>query len=279
LVEQGGNPELAFAELFHCFQHLQALLDASIVPPEGAFRFTIMGLMTMLCRSAINRRQIQQEPGLEEWLEEHSEASDHFYYLSGIMQISDEESLYVLFPEYGTGLEVSVSQINNGFHLLTLLQPLLLQQSAALGLRDIYNPLDEELIRYASGDTTASPPSEGQDIALFGWLNALAYQGGPLDPLQMVWGEMPVRVLPRVHNRVVLLATEREAKLKRSWDSSFFAVLHGAHRPQVQVQRVLTTNEVAVTLHAIHPLVVAPATAPTEPLPPLPWWKRLLGSK
>ena len=94
-----------------------------------------MGMMTMLCRSAVNRWQLQQQAGLAEWLEEHAAVSDHFYYLSGMLQVSDEESLYELFPEYGTRMEVSISQVNNGFHLLPLLQPLMFQQAATLGLQ------------------------------------------------------------------------------------------------------------------------------------------------
>ena len=256
LVEKSGQSELAFPALLTHFQRLQELSDAGETPPEEAFRFTVMGLMTMLCRSLANRRQLQRQPGLTEWLDEHEAVSDHLYYLAGVLQLSDEESLYVLYPEYGTGLEVSISQVNNGFHLLTLLQPLVLRQAAALGLRKTYEPIDDELIRFASGDPTATPDDE-VDTALFGWLNALAYQGGPLDPLQLVWGEMPIRGLPRVQNRVVVMATESKGMIQRSWSISFCAVLHDAHRPLLQLRRLLTPAEVAAVLHEIHPPVEA----------------------
>ena len=264
LVEKSSQPELAFPALLAHFQRLQELSDAGEKPHEEAFRFTVMGMMTMLCRSVANRRQLQRQRGLAEWLDEHEAISDHLYYLAGVLQLSDEESLYVLFPEYGTGLEVSISQVNNSFHLMTLLQPLVLRQAAALGLRKTYEPIDDELIRYASGDPTATPDHKGHDAALFGWLNALAYRGGDsLDPLQLVWGEKPVRGLPRVQNRVVVLATEAKSKINRSWSISFCAPLHDAYRPLVQMRRLLAPIEVAAVLREIR-LPVAPPAAPSS---------------
>jgi hypothetical protein len=100
LVEKSGQPELVFPALLTHFQRLQELSDVGETPHEEAFRFTVMGLMTMLCRSAANRRQLQRQLGLAEWLDEHEAVSDHLYYLAGVLQLSGEESLYVLFPEY-----------------------------------------------------------------------------------------------------------------------------------------------------------------------------------
>jgi len=140
LVEKSGHPELAFPALLTHFQRLQDLSDAGETPHEEAFRFTVMGMMTMLCRSVANRRQLQRQRGLAEWLDEHEAISNHLYYLAGVLQLTDEESLYVLFPEYGMGLEVSISQVNNSFHLLTLLQPLVVEHATALGLQRPMSP-------------------------------------------------------------------------------------------------------------------------------------------
>ena len=78
LVEQSGQATLAFPALLTHFQRLQELLNTGVTPPAGAFRFTIMALMAMLCRSAANRRELQQLPGLAEWLSVHDDVSDHF---------------------------------------------------------------------------------------------------------------------------------------------------------------------------------------------------------
>lgn len=283
LVEQSSQATLAFPAVLTHFQRLQELVNVGAPPPAGAFRFTIMALMTMLCRSAANRHELLQQPGLADWLDVHDAISDHFYYLAGMLQVSDEDSIYVLFPEYGTGLEVSVNQVNNVYHLLTLLQPLIVQYQAKLGLRRISTALDPHLLRYAQG-LTAERPIKEADAALFNWLNAAAYQGGPLDNRQIAWGELPVRNLPRVQEKVVLLGAALIGGPRRSWDVGFCTTLHAAHRPQVQLQQLLAPETVTQVLEALHPTV-----RPSLPLAedgslgsviyPGRWWQRLLGRK
>jgi len=68
-----------------------------------------------------------------------------------------------------------------------------------------------------------------------------------------------VRGLPRVRNRVVILGTEAKGKINRSWSISFCAALHDAHRPLVQMRRLLAPAEVAAVSREIHPPVAPPA--------------------
>ncbi|MCR5887943.1 hypothetical protein LRS06_09155 [Hymenobacter sp. J193] len=281
LVEKHNHAEIAFSAVWAYFQHLQALQAGGQAPPPQVWRFAVMGLMAMLCRSAVNRQQLQAQPHLAAWLTEHDDLSDHFYYLSGMLQVSDEASVYVLFPHYGTGIEVSVSQVNNVFHLLTLLQPLVVQQREALGLRLSYPPTNEQLLRYAQG-VSAELPDENIDVARFEWLSAAAYKGGPLDSMQIAWGEAFVRDMPRVQGRVVLLAAELVGPPRRSWDIDFLAVLHDAHRPQVQLRQLLAPDTVAEVLTALHPPVPALAMSVSASSMPASsagrsWWQRLLG--
>jgi len=288
LVENGADPDaLAPAGMQH-LARLRELVDQSETLPEDAWRYAVISLMTMLCRSATARAQWRAQADLVEWLQAHEELSGHFFYLLRAAEMSDENQLLILFPAYETGVEIAISQVNNGFQLLTLVQPLVREHAAALRLRRPPAPTDPALLRYIQGDPQM-PEAEG-DVAGLTWLNALAYQGGPLDALQLVWGEAPVWSLPRVHDLVVLLATDDEHRMQRSWDLGFLSPLHGANCPQVQLNRFLSAAEVRAVLADIHPPVVAAApvasvaVAPEQPLPPAAapvlargWWQRLLG--
>lgn len=288
LVENGADPDaLAPAGMQH-LTRLRGLFDQGEVLPEEAWRYAVIGLMTMLCRSAAARAQWRAQAELLAWLQAHEEVSGHFFYLLRAAEISDEDKLLILFPAYETGLEIAISQVNNGFQLLTLVQPLVREHAAALQLCRSPAPTDPALLRYIQGDPEM--PEVDGDVAGLNWLNALAYQGGPLDQLQLVWGEAPVWALPRVQGVVVVLATDDEHRLQRSWDLGFLSPLHGANCPEVYLNRLLPSAEVRAVLAKIHAPVVAAAAAlapvaavpgpPGGPAPALParsWWQRLLG--
>lgn len=288
LVENGADPDaLAPAGRQH-LARLRGLFDQGEALPEEAWRYAVIGLMTMLCRSAAARAQWRAQAELVEWLQAHEEVSGHFFYLLRAAEMSDEDRLLILFPAYETGLEIAISQVNNGFQLLTLVQPLVREHAAALRLRRPPAPTDPTLLRYIQGDPEM-PATDG-DVAGLNWLNALAYQGGPLDTLQLVWGEAPVWALPRVQGVVVLLATDDEHRLQRSWDLGFLSPVHGANCPQIQLNHLLPAAEVRAVLARIHPPVAAataavapagavPAAPPAGPasVPARSWWQRLLG--
>ena len=270
LVEDGASPTILLESGLEHLMRLQQLQDAGQPSAEAAWRFAVIGLMALLCRSAPGRALFKQQVETVAWLEANEDLSDHFNYLLRLVEISDEEVLWVLFPHHETGLEVSVSQVNNTFHLLTLLQPLVLAQAAALKLRKRPALASPALLRFAQGDHTA--PHEGTDRNLWEWLNALAYEGGPLNSAQVAWGEAPVSSLPRVRGNVLLLATEREKYLQRSWDAGFLASMHDANRPAVLLRRLLPPTEVRSLLAEMHAPVATPA--PPE-APPRSLWQRL----
>lgn len=77
---------------------------------------------------------------------------------------------------------------------------------------------------------------------------------------------------------VVVLATDDEHRMQRSWDLGFLAPVHGANCPEVRFNRYVPAAEVREVLAEIHP-PVAPAAAPLglAPAPARSWWQRLLG--
>lgn len=276
LVENGASPDaLVLAGIKH-LGRLRELFEEGQTLPEEAWRYAVISLMTMLCRSAAARAQWRAQADLVAWLQAHEDMSGHFFYLLRAAEMSDEDKLLLLFPAYETGLEIAISQVNNGFQLLTLVQPLVREHAAALRLRRPPAPTNPALLRYVQGDPEV-PEVEG-DVAQLNWLNALAYQGGPLNPLQLVWGEAPVSSLPRVRGLVVLLATDDEYRLHRSWDLGFLAPVHGANCPQVSFKRYLPASEVREVLAEIHPLVAPDSMLiASAPAPARSWWQRLLG--
>ena len=260
LVEAGAAPDRLVPGGLRQLADLRRQHDEDpAAVPAPAWRFAVIGLMALLCRSAAGRAAFQKQTGLVAWLAGHEALSDHFGYLLRLAETSDEAVLWVLFPAYETGLEISVSQVNNTFHLLTLLQPLVREHAAALQLKNPLAPTAPDLLRYAQGDHRVVPG--GSDHNQLEWLSAAAYRGGPVDPGQLAWGEAPVSALPRVRGRVVLLATENEHRVRRSWDAGFLASMHDAHRPEIRLRRLLPAPEVRGLLAELHPPVAVPAPA------------------
>ncbi|MBD2769134.1 hypothetical protein IC235_14665 [Hymenobacter sp. BT664] len=250
LVEDGASPD---AVVPGGLAHLDRLRHLHEPIAADTWCFSVIGLMAMLCRSASARALLKQQAELLTWLEEYEDLSDHFGYLLHMARAADEDVLWVLFPTNETGLEVSVAQVHNTFQLLTLLQPLVLEQAAGLKLTSHPVPIDPGLLRYARGDASTSPVEE--DHARFEWLTTAAYLGGPLDSWQLAWGEAAVFSLPRVRGKVTLIATEKEARMARSWDVNFLALMHDANRPDVRFRRLLPAAEVRALLAEIHPPV------------------------
>ena len=282
LVENGSDPDtLLPAGLAH-LRYLTELCDQGEQLPEAAWRFTVIGLMAMLCRSAVGRALWKQQTDLHAWLTAHEELSDHFDYLLHLVKISDEDVLWVILPSYETGLEVSVEQVNNTFHLLTLVQPLVREHAAALRLRRPPPATDPAVLAFARGEQ--SDPTDIRDHARLEWLTADAYAGPgqELHHASIAWGEAPVSTgLPRVRGHVLLLADDPEEHIQRSWDAGFLVSMHGANRAAVRLRRVLPAAEVRDLLAELAQQAAAPRTwlalPDATPAARPGFWRRLLG--
>lgn len=265
LVENGADPDLLLPAALRHLQQLRDAHEAGELVADSAWHYTVLGIMAMLTRSARNRARLRAQPELLAWLSEHEGVSDHFQYLRHMAEVSDEPALWVLFPTYGTGLEVSVAQVNNTFHLLTLLQPLVGAQAATLRLRRPPGPTAPAVLAYAQG-RTHDPPTE-PDTARLEWLTADAYAGPgqELHHASIAWGEAPVSSLPRLQGRVVLLADDPAQHIQRSWDAGFLTSVHDANRPAVELLRVLPAAEVQALLAELGTLLQVPAEVPAPP--------------
>lgn len=291
LVEDGADPEVLLPAALGHLQRLRAQHEAGESVPAGAWKFTVMGLMAMLTRSRRNRQLLQAQPELLAWLSEHEELSDHFYYLQHIAATSDEAALWVIFPTYGTGLEVDVEQLNNTFHLLTLLQPLVREHAAALGLRRPPGLTNPAILAYACGETYDSPVDS--DYTRLEWLtadaDAYAGPGRDLHHASVAWGEASVSTgLPRLRGHVLLLADDPAKHIQRSWDAGFLTAMHDANRAAVRLRRLLPPAEVQEILAELATALQVPAEESPRALPPAvaaaptshpkpSFWRRLLG--
>ena len=286
LVENGADPEVLMPAALGHLQRLQALHEEGERIPTEAWRFAVMGLMAMLTRSRHNRAHLQAQPELLAWLTAHDQLSNHFQYLQHMAATSDETALWVIFPTHGTGLEVDVAQLNNTFHLLTLLQPLVREHAAALGLHRPPGPTNPDVLAYARGETTEEPTEP--DYARLEWLTADAYAGPgrELHHASLAWGEAAISTgLPRLRGHVLLLADDPPKHLQRSWDAGFLVSMHDANRGAVHLRRLLPPAEVQALLAELALALGVPAKA-TASLPPPPapetpqrpgFWRRLLG--
>lgn len=221
------------------WQHVQARLEQLTEPQrqsleslQQACETLVLPMMAMLMRNTENYRLFTQYTELLALIE-HCNMSESLelgplYYLDQAAKLTYDEIVIVL-PESQSGILVQAHAVNNVFHAISLIQPLLASHGATLNIGKI-NP-----------QVLNNEPSES---ARFHWLSAIAYQHGELiNEMALAWGECSVYQLPRRHGKLVMIALEKETFMSRSWNG-FCDVIHDAQNPEIEFKRYLTPDEV-----------------------------------
>lgn len=225
IAEQWLQVQTALAQLTESQrQSLEYLQQAS--------ETLVLPMMAMLMRNTENYRQFIQHTELLALIERGNMSEclelGQLYYLDQAAKLTYDEIVVVL-PESQSGILVQAHAVNNVFHAMSLLQPLLALHGKTLNL----GKLNPQVLN-----------TEESESARFHWLSALAYkQGKFVDGMAMAWGECSVYDLPRRHDKLVMIALEKEVFINRSWNG-FCHAIHDAQNPAIEFKRYLTADEV-----------------------------------
>lgn len=236
--EEGAAPEeIAQWQLAEQrFAALDAAQQNALSEQCRAAETLVLPLMAMLMRDLSNFRIFSQDLPLLQLIascaDNHILALTQLDYLQRAAGLTYDE-LVVILPASRSGLLLDAHAINNVFHAISLLQPLLALHADALAIGRI-NP---QVLSHTAADRTC-----------YQWLSALAYRQGMLqDEMALAWGEYALHELPRRAGKLVLVALEQKNFMKRSW-SGFCHPIHDAQLPDMRVKGYLTADEVELYL-------------------------------
>lgn len=232
LVESGGAAELTGAAVLEQLRAWLPLLpeagDENSAPPvptpEQAVR---LSQFQFLCQSAVTH--LARLPRLREALRDDAPLLARLDALRGYSYgawwvlealLKSSGSIVLLHPPSYSGLRLDYSHVSNGFHLFSLLQ-------RAVGTR---LPGGRE------------PASADAPLATEAWW----HYGSPASPrpelTASIWGEGPVRDIPRVDGEQVMLLWP-PILANRVWDTAFLGPHLEAMPASASVERMLTVDE------------------------------------
>jgi hypothetical protein len=221
---------------------MEVATDVSTINPRAASAILIVdaaipGAMTLLVHEQEALRAARKDPDLLRNSQTLATFAKVAYFLVELLESSDEERLIVVLPTRKLGFEVVADLVRNGFHLFTLLE------AALLGDLIEGSPVPADEAAIARGDLPLDQKREFR--ARFDYFNWSAWgQDGfvPDAPTRWIWGELPLRFIPRVDgSRVVLMEAPRYV---RTWDGSLISRVHSDIRSKVAVSSILSQSDV-----------------------------------
>jgi hypothetical protein len=200
------------------------------------FQFLCQSLVTHLARLPARREALGRDAALLARLDELGPYSHGAWWVHEAL-LKASGSLIVLHPTGGAGLRLAFTNVSNGFHLFSLLQ-------TAVGTRLPGGKLPDETIARAARGKSADPVTD----------SAWWHYGNPLSPQPdlkaSIWGERPLRDIPRVEGEPVLLLWAPLLQ-DRSWDSGFLGPHLEAMPADASVERMLTADETRAWLQKL----------------------------
>jgi hypothetical protein len=221
---------------------MEVATDASTLNPRGASAILIVdaaipGAMALFVREREALRIARKDHDLLRNARILAGFAKVAYFLVELLESSDEEKLLVLFPSLRKGFEIVADNVRNGFHLFSLLE-------AALLPRFIDGPAVPDLeVAIARGERALDEKHEFRArFDYFNW-SAWGISGFVSDaPTRWIWGELPLRLIPRVDGLSVVLMAD--PLYMRTWQGELISRVHPDARSTVVVANTVPEPEV-----------------------------------
>jgi catechol 2,3-dioxygenase-like lactoylglutathione lyase family enzyme len=221
---------------------MEVATDVSTINPRAASAILVVdaaipGAMTLLVREREALRIARKDPDLLRNSQTLATFAKVAYFLVELLESSDAERLIVILPTRKLGFEVVADFVRNGFHLFTLLE------AALLGDLIEGSPVPVAEAAIARGDLALDEKREFRArFDYFNW-SAWGQAGFVADaPTRWIWGELPLRFLPRVDGSPIVLM--EDPRYVRTWDGSLISRVHPDVRSRVTVSSILSQSDV-----------------------------------
>jgi hypothetical protein len=220
-----------------------------------AAQATVVGAMTLFCRERSALRIARKNPALVQSVKTVAGRVRYVHFFEELLESSDEAKFVVIHATRRKGFEIVADNVMNGFHLFTLFEGALSEQTDA---EFIEGPaLSREALAVARGEKL--PNAKLVFRARFDYFNWSAWgeEGYVADaPTRWIWGELPLSYIPQLEGRTVVLI--EKPRYVRTWDANLIGAVHPDLRSSVSVVGVLPESEVIRLLNVCR---LAPAAA------------------
>lgn len=215
-----------------------------------------LGLMSRIARQFPMREQLRQAGQLVSKCQFLDGFRKTVGFVPWILNMVEKETVLLLSPKTGYGVEAALEEIDSNNLFFTLLQFALYHKGLLekLQVEDFtYNPIIE---RIAKHEPVAKEewPETLYETGYFSYYTYQAYQqDGGYDQMKVVWGEGNLYEVPKLENRFIILIDK--PYIKRTWGNAFVCSTHEGLQPKVEILRELTKDEVSEWMEKIRSAV------------------------
>lgn len=212
-------------------------------------------LITLAVMAVITRqseaRMYLREQGVYEQVQVVQRFKENMTFVDEVYRTCSQLEVTVLAPKVMRGFRAVLHDVNNCFHLFTLLEAELCRQGwledyAVAGYR-----WDKALYEVATGQrypkSQASIGAHQQYYTVWAVQPDGGYQvtrkteaGVQMDPNALIWGEMPPEAIPLWQGQRIIIMDSEGMFAGRSWDVSFITKCHDALSPSLRLTETLS---------------------------------------
>jgi hypothetical protein len=266
-VEGGADPQVSLMPILDALLNwttkIRTNADGDLVEepdPElvQGLMFLSQGLVAHLAEHPELRDRLRSSPEVMQELERIEPFSFGVTWVSSLLRFRSG-TLLVLHVASRKGFRATYANLQNCFHLFTLLQHVL------EGRLPDAQRTSAEVVAVAEGKSMANV----SDSAWWHYGPGNVPEANLMAP---VWGEMSPEIIPLIDGVQVLLLWPSQLA-GRSWDGSFFMPIIQAAPPSATILDELSAQEIDEWWGKLGlPMTVTKPIVPTEPSS-RPWWK------
>lgn len=212
-----------------------------------------LGLMSRICSIRPLRDLLRDGEQIAERCEFLGNYRDTVGFIPHILNMVEQETVLLLSPEKGTGVEVSLEEIDSNNVFFTLLQFTLYHEGLLKELGAQHFEYREVVERIALHEPVGEEewPENLYENGCFGYYTYPALQqDGRYNEMGAVWGEGTLYEVPKLDSRFVILLTK--PSIHRSWGNAFVTSTHSQLLPRVELVRRLSKEEVSKWLEKVY---------------------------
>ena len=205
-----------------------------------------LGLMSRISSSRPLRDLLRSKDRIAERCYYLDNFCDTVGFVPRVLDMVEEETVLLLSPATGNGVEVSLHEIDSNNIFFTLLQFTLYHEDLLEFLGAQKFQYREVIERIALHEPVEEEewPEQVYESGCFGYYTYPALQSdGCYNEMGAVWGEGTLFEVPKLEGRYIILLTK--PNIQRSWGNAFVASTHSRLRPNVKLIRKLSKEEVA----------------------------------
>ncbi|HEX9058601.1 MAG TPA: hypothetical protein VF941_00310 [Clostridia bacterium] len=255
LVEFGGDPSICVeSTVDRLKKSLENILSGTASDQVlSSINFVVPPVVAMLSRDIETRKKFQQDPAMIKLCGLISQKLPSLNYVFRLLSLTDDFDMLIIHPRLKKGMRIKAIAVQNNFHLITLLQGLILEYKAEdFGVSGAEQ--NDEAIK-AALNINAETDKDILDKDIFNYYiwSALGMdkQVSVDSPFEMsFFGEMPAMSTPMIDGQAVVLLSD-VSDHPRQWNTTYFSPIHESLKSNIAIVEDLSEEAVEAILDRI----------------------------